>query len=161
MPHLIQPTSSHNARHVILPSHWAKTTSPPSLHISIMLCLVASPLEAKLKYWIRTAVVGYPLQTTWLSPFTTIKNHLNLDHSSHHSTVSPLCILPSQSTTSSELHPPSSFPFTVGCLTPIISPHNNTHGDELVGPFSLFEQLINMWIHIKRYFKMLQHRTGL
>jgi hypothetical protein len=41
------------------------------------------------------------------------KGHLNLAHSLDHSTTSPFYLLPSQSTTLSELHPPSSFPFTV------------------------------------------------
>jgi hypothetical protein len=38
--------------------------------------------------------------------------HLNLSHLLHHSTASPFCLLPSQSTTPSELHLPPSFPFT-------------------------------------------------
>jgi hypothetical protein len=41
------------------------------------------------------------------------KDHLNIDHSSHHSIVSLFCLLPSQSTTSSKLHPPSLFSFTI------------------------------------------------
>jgi hypothetical protein len=40
------------------------------------------------------------------------KGHLNLSHSLHHSTASPFYLLSSQSTTSTELHPPLSFPLT-------------------------------------------------
>jgi hypothetical protein len=29
-------------------------------------------------------------------------------------------------------------------LTPIVPPHNNTHGNELTDPLSLFDQLINL-----------------
>jgi hypothetical protein len=42
-------------------------------------------------------------------PSLLLKGHLNLDHS----TASLFCLLPSQSTTPSELHPPSSFLLTV------------------------------------------------
>jgi hypothetical protein len=41
------------------------------------------------------------------------KYHLNLGHSLYHSTMSLFCLLSSQSTTSSELHPPPLFPFIV------------------------------------------------
>jgi hypothetical protein len=43
---------------------------------------------------------------------TAIKSHLILGHSPHHSTTSLFYLLPSQSTTSSELRTYSSFPFT-------------------------------------------------
>jgi hypothetical protein len=38
---------------------------------------------------------------------------------------------------------------------------NNTHGDELAESLSLPEQCISIWIHIKRYFEISQHRAGL
>jgi hypothetical protein len=47
------------------------------------------------------------------------------------------------------------------CLTSIVPPHNDTPGDELTNPLWLSKQLIDMWIHIKRYFEMSQHRTEL
>jgi hypothetical protein len=83
--------------HVTLPFHWAKNNSLPSLHLSAMFYLIASPLELKLKHWIRTTVAGYPPRTTQLSLF---------------------CLLSSQSTTPSKLHPPPLFFFTaVLCLS--------------------------------------------
>jgi hypothetical protein len=53
-----------------------------------------------------------PSRTIRLSSFTSIKGHLNLDHSLHHSTASLFYLLSSQNTTPLKLHPPSSFPFT-------------------------------------------------
>jgi hypothetical protein len=97
---------------VTLPSQWAKTTLLPLFHLLAMLCLVASSLDPKLKHWIRTTAAGYPARTAQFPPTTIIKDHLNLGHSPHHPTTSPFCLLPSQSTTPSELQPPLSFPFT-------------------------------------------------
>jgi hypothetical protein len=97
---------------VMLPFHWAKMSALSLLHLSATLFPVAFPLEAKLKYWIHTTVAGYPPRTARLPIFTAIKNYLNLDHSSHHSIISLFYLLPSQSTTSSKLHPSLSFHFT-------------------------------------------------
>jgi hypothetical protein len=41
------------------------------------------------------------------------KDHLNIDHSPHHSITSLFYLLPSKSTTSSKLHPSLSFPFII------------------------------------------------
>jgi hypothetical protein len=38
---------------VTVPSHWAKMSSLPSLHLSATLCPAALSLESKLKHWIR------------------------------------------------------------------------------------------------------------
>jgi hypothetical protein len=43
----------------------------------------------------------------------------------------------------------------------IIPLHNDTHNDKLANSLSLPEQLIDMWIHIKRYFEILQYHAGL
>jgi hypothetical protein len=59
--------------HVALPFHWAKTSSLPPLHLSAMICPIASPLKPKLKHWICITATGYPPRTTWLSPSSTIK----------------------------------------------------------------------------------------
>jgi hypothetical protein len=98
---------------VTLPSHWVKMSSLPSLHLPATLCSVASPLEPKLKHWIRTTATGYPPRTARLPPSTVIKRSSQPCHSLHHSTVSPFYLLPSPSTTPSELHMPPSFPLTV------------------------------------------------
>jgi hypothetical protein len=85
-------------------------------------------------------------------PLLLYKDHHNIDHSLHHSTASPFCLLPSQSTMLSELHSSSSFSFTaVSCPSSL---HTMT-------PLSLPRQLINIWIHVTRYFETLQHCTGL
>jgi hypothetical protein len=60
-------------RRVVLPSHGAKTSSLPPLHLSATLHLVASPLELKSKHWIRITAVGHPPRIAGLLPFTTIK----------------------------------------------------------------------------------------
>jgi hypothetical protein len=54
-----------------------------------------------------------PSQTTQLSPSIAIKDYLNLDHSPHHSITSLFCLQISQSTTPSEIHSSTSFPFTI------------------------------------------------
>jgi hypothetical protein len=59
-------------------------------------------------------------------PSTAIKGYLNIGHSPHHSTTCLFCLLPSQSTRPSELHPPSLFRFTAA-PTFIVPPHNDTH----------------------------------
>jgi hypothetical protein len=51
--------------------------------------------------------------------------------------------LPSQSTTSSELHMLPLFSFTT-VTRPIVPPHNDTHGDELANSPSFPEQFISM-----------------
>jgi hypothetical protein len=61
------------SRHVMLPFHWAKTSSLPPLHFTATLYTVASPLKPKLKQWIRTTVIGYPPWTAWLPPSTALK----------------------------------------------------------------------------------------
>jgi hypothetical protein len=88
------------------------------------------------------------------------KHHLNFDHSSHYSVASLFCLLPNQSTTPSELHPPLSFSFTaVSCPSSL---HTTTlMVTNYLTPLSFPKQLIDMWIYVKRYFEILQHRTGL
>jgi hypothetical protein len=78
-------------RRVTLPSYSAKMSSLPLLHLLTKLCPIASPLEPKLKHWIRSTVVGYPLWTAWLPPSTTVKR----------SSISTLVTLP---TTQLHLH---------------------------------------------------------
>jgi hypothetical protein len=63
-------TPSHR---VMLPFHWVKMSSLPPLHLSAMIYPVASPLEPKSKYWIRTTIAGHPFQTARPLPFTIIK----------------------------------------------------------------------------------------
>jgi hypothetical protein len=95
--------------HIFFPL--SKMSSLASFYLSAMLRPVVSSLKPKLKHWIHTTAAGHPSRTARLPPFTTIKNHLNLGYSLHHSIASLFCLLPSQSTTSLELHPPSSFLF--------------------------------------------------
>jgi hypothetical protein len=148
-------------RHVMLPFHRVKISSLPSVHLLAKLRPVASPLKPKMKHWICTTTAGHPPRTAQLPPSTAIKGHLKLGHSPHHLTMSSFCLLPSQSTTSSELHLPPSLSFTVVPHMFIVPSYNDTHGDELAEPLSLPEQLIDIWIHIKRYFEIPQHRAGL
>jgi hypothetical protein len=77
---------------VTLPSHSAKTSLLPPVHLPAMFHPVASPLEPKLKYWICTTVTGYPPRTAQLSPVLQ-KDHLKLDNSLYHSTMSLFCLL--------------------------------------------------------------------
>jgi hypothetical protein len=60
-------------RRVTFPFYWAKISSLLPLHLSATLCLIASPLEQKLKHWICTTAACYPLHTIRLSPSITIK----------------------------------------------------------------------------------------
>jgi hypothetical protein len=103
-----------------------------------------SPLEPKLKHWIRTTVTGYPSCTARIPPPTAIKRL-------------SISILITLSTTQSCLYftsclaklkhhiiralPTASIPFYC-CHTSIVPPHNDTHGDKVVNPFSLFKQFI-------------------
>jgi hypothetical protein len=66
---------------------------------------------------------SHPPQTGRLLPSSAIKMSSQPFHSPYHSTASPFCLLPSQSTTPSELHPSSSFPFTI---VPRLSSLNTT-----------------------------------
>jgi hypothetical protein len=100
-------------RRVTLHSHRAKTNSLHPLHLLATLCPVASTLESKPKHWFYTTATSHSPQTAQLTPSTAIKN------SSHPWSLSPplnhVSILHSpysQSTTSSELQSPPSFPFT-------------------------------------------------
>jgi hypothetical protein len=58
---------------VTLPFHWAKKCSRSLLHLPVTLCPITSPIEPKLKHWIRTTTIGYLLRTAWLPPSTAIK----------------------------------------------------------------------------------------
>jgi hypothetical protein len=89
--------------HVTLPSHAAKMSSLHLLHLLAMFHHITS-----LSSWNWSIESAPPLPTT----LPRQADSHNLGHSSHYSTVSPFCFLPSQSTTLSELHPLSSFPFT-------------------------------------------------
>jgi hypothetical protein len=100
-------------RHVTLPFYWVKMSSLHPLHLPTTLRPVASPLEPKPKHWNRTTATGHPPQTARLSPSISIKMSSQPYPFSPPLNSSPLCLLPSQSTTSSELHPSSSFSFTV------------------------------------------------
>jgi hypothetical protein len=100
----------------------------------------------------RTTVASHTPRTARLPPSTDIKISSQPSHSLHHSTTSSFCLLPSQTTTPLELHPPPSFFFH--CYSMFIIPsHNDTYSDELADPLSLSEQLINMWIHVKNILK--------
>jgi hypothetical protein len=141
-------------RRVTLSSHWDTMNSLPLLHLLTMLCPIASPLESKLKHWICTTAIVYPPRSSTL----TLHYYKMI--------ISTLITLP---TTQQCLHfifsldklkhhiigalPTTMVPF-YRCLTPIVSPHNDTQGDKVVDHLSLSEQLISMWIHVKRYFEM-------
>jgi hypothetical protein len=118
------------------------------------------PLKPKLKHWIRTTAIGYPPQTVRLSPSTATKR--SSQPWSVFSSLNCVSILhpPNQSTTPSELHSCAIVTFH-HCITLIVPPHNNTHSDELADHLSLPEQLINMWIHVNKYFKITQYHVGL
>jgi hypothetical protein len=58
---------------ITLPFHWAKMSSLPPLHLPGTLCPITSPLELKLKHWVRTTIAGYPPRTTRIPPSTAIK----------------------------------------------------------------------------------------
>jgi hypothetical protein len=98
---------------VTLPSHGAKTISLPLLHFLTTLHSVTSLFKSKSKHWIHTTAASHPLWTVWLLLFTAIKNHLNINHSPHHSTTSSFYLLHSQTTTPSKLYSPPLFPLTV------------------------------------------------
>jgi hypothetical protein len=138
--------------HVTLLSYWAKANSLHLLHFLAIIRHVVSPLEPKLKHWICTIVVGHPLQTTQLTPSTAIKNSPQ-----HWSLFPPL----NRISISSELEHHvigaslTTVVFFHRCSMFIVPLHNDTHGDELADTLLFFELLINMWIHLKRYFKIL------
>jgi hypothetical protein len=130
------------------------------LNLLATLRLVVSPLEPKPKHYICTTAAGHPPRTARLAPFTATKK-----------VISAFTTLP---ITQSRLY----FAFSLAralyhrssthrsrslyCRpTPIVPPHNDTHGDKLADSLLLPEQLIDMWIHVKRYFKIPQHRTWL
>jgi hypothetical protein len=111
--YLLSFPSSVPLHRVTLSSHWSKTSLMSLLHISVILHLITSLPELKPKHWIRTPTAGHPPRTVWLPTSTAIKDHLNRDYSSHHLITSLFCLFPSQSTTTSKLHLPPSFSFTV------------------------------------------------
>jgi hypothetical protein len=124
--------------HVTLPSHWAKTSSLPPLHLSATLHPVTYPLEPKSKHWIRTTATGHPPRTVRLPPSTSIKR-----------LSQPWPFFPPLNRVSI-LPPPKLEHHTIGalpaiivpfhcCPTPIIPPHNNAHGDELASHLLLSE----------------------
>jgi hypothetical protein len=85
------------------------------IHFILQQCFISLRLLSSRNWRIEFA----PPQQATLSrpsdshPQLIQKDHLNHGHYSHHSITSLFFLLTSQSTTSSELHPPSSFPFTV------------------------------------------------
>jgi ABC-type amino acid transport system permease subunit len=144
------------SRRVTLPFDWANMSSLPLLHLPIILCPVVSPLKVKLKHWIHSTVVAYSLWTIWLSLSTAIKR-------SSISTLVTLLITQTHLYFVSSLaklkhHVIRAIPTAVVlfycCLILIIPPHNDTYGNKVVDPLSLTEQLIDMWIHVKKYFEM-------
>jgi hypothetical protein len=150
-------------RRITLPSHWVKMSSLPLLHLLITLYLVVSPLKSKLKHWIYTTAICYPSWTVWLISSTAIKR-------SSISTLATLlttqlCLYFVSYLTKLKHHVIIALTTVVVpfyCyLMPIIPPHNDTYGDKVDDPLSLFKQLISMWINIKRYFEISQHRVGL
>jgi hypothetical protein len=142
-----------------IPSHKAKTSSLPPLHLLATLHPVTSPLELELKHWIHTIATGHPPWTVRLPPSNPIKRSSQpwlLSPPLNHVSIFP----PSQSTMPSGA-PPATVVSFHHYPTHIVHLHNDTHSDELVDSLSLLEQLISMWIHIKRYFKISQHHMGL
>jgi hypothetical protein len=140
--------------YVMLPSHGAKTSLLPSLHLFAMLHPVASPLKPKLKHWIRTTTTGHPPQTARLPPSTAIKRSSQPWQLS--TPLYRIFILPPPQP---EHHTIGAPPIVVAPFhyspTSIVPPHNDTHSDELADPLSLPKQHIGMWIHVKRYIEIL------
>jgi hypothetical protein len=107
------PNIGTSPRRVTFHSHRVKTSLLPPLHLLATVCPIASPLEPNRS--IESApppLVSLPEPSNSYPPLL-LKDYSSLGHSPHHSTASPFCILPSQSTTLLELHPPLSFSFTV------------------------------------------------
>jgi hypothetical protein len=81
--------SSGRRRHAVAPCHasfpWSQDDIITSISTSGNTSSRRSTLEPKPKDWICIIAAGHPLWTTRLPPSTTIKGHLNLDHSPHHS----------------------------------------------------------------------------
>jgi hypothetical protein len=135
-------------------------SSLPLLHLLAMLHFVTSPLKLKQKDSIHITIAGDPPYIARLPPSTAIKrpsqpwplspplNHVSVlapPWPKHHTIRAPhVAVVP--------FH----------CHTmPIVPLHNETHNDELADPLSIHEQLIGMWIHVKIYFEILQHRARL
>jgi hypothetical protein len=150
--------SSSRCHHAAMPCHISFTLSKDELAASASSFIDASschlPSRAKTDALNSHHRRRPPSPAVWLPLSTTIKKSSQSCPPSHHSTTSSFGFLHSQSTTSLELHPPSSFPFTT------VPPQNDTHGDELADSLSLPVQLISMWIYVKIYFKIPPHRAG-
>jgi hypothetical protein len=109
---------------------------------------------------------SYKKVISTLPPFLDSPTHIlyNYKRSSQHWSLSPpfnrVSILPPPKL---EYHAIRAPPVVVVPFhrhpTPIVSLHNDTHDDKLVDLLSLPD--INMWIHIKRYFKIPQHHACL
>jgi hypothetical protein len=102
------------SRRVTLPFYWVKMSSLPPPHLLVMLLSRCHPTQVKIE----ALNLHYRRRAPSLDRLTLIlyhykKGYLNLDHYSHHSTTSLFYLLPSKSTTSSELHSSPSFTFTV------------------------------------------------
>jgi hypothetical protein len=129
-------------RCVTFPFYGAKMSSMPPLYLPLRL--VASSLKPKLKNWIHTTAVDHPLSLNRLTPsFHYYKNVI--------STLTTLSITQPRLHFTSPLirawHPSSL------CIT--------TPSDELTDSLSIPAELIIVWIHVKRYFKIPQHHAGL
>jgi hypothetical protein len=148
-------------RRVTLPSH--KPRRDRCLHFIFRQCFIPSPppraeTEALSPHHHRQPpTLDSPAPTLYCYK----KGHLNHDHSPQHS-LNRVSILPPPWPEHHAIGAPPAviIPFHHR-LTPIVPPHNDTHGDKLADPLSLSEQLIDIRIHIKRYFKIPQHRAGL
>jgi hypothetical protein len=126
--------------------------SLPLLHLPATLRSIASPLKLKLKHWIRTSATDHPPCTTWLPPSTAIKRSPQpcpLSISLNRVSIFPP---PKLEHHTIRAQPAVVVPFYL-CPMPIVPLHNDTHGDKLADPLLLPEQLIDIWIHVKRYLK--------
>jgi hypothetical protein len=136
-------------RRVTLPFYGIKISLLLLLHLLSTLRPVTSPFELKSKHWIRTPATSYPPWTAWLPPSTAIKRSpqpwslspplncvsiLSPPWPEHHTIEASLVVV-----VPFHHHP-----------THMIPPYNETHDDELTDPLSLFEQFIDIWIHVKR-----------
>jgi hypothetical protein len=141
VPHLLQPTSPH---HNTAPCHASFSWSQDELTVSSLSSSNTSShriypqAETKALNSHHHHRPPYPDRPTltlhYYEKIASTLPTLPTTQSCLH-----FCLLPSQSTTSSELHPPPLFSFTV-----IPRSHNDIHNDELANPLLLTEQFIDM-----------------
>jgi hypothetical protein len=145
---------------ITLSFHWAKTSSLHPLHFSVMLYHVVSPLESKPMHWIHTTTTGHTPQTAWLLLSTAIKNIISILATLP--TAQPrlhfasfLARSPRHRSSTRHHHSLSSLSHS---HRPSIQQHPRWWTSRLT--FTP-KQLIGMTIHVKRYFKITQHRMWL